>query len=177
MAGPDNKQALRAYANRLAETLRETLGVDLPGNFADIFCWHARWVGPSSWEDLGQWVILECLEEKGEKGALDAAAVVRATDRIRHRIFRRGKREAQALSNLRDLRLADEENEPDSHAEDRVDEILESSLKRLTPIQLFLFEGHYLNGRSVDELGTELGISRATAYRMIKQVKNVLKYK
>lgn len=173
MATFHHEQSLRIYANRLADTLRDALRSDLPDDFADIFCWHARRLGPSNCEDLGQWVILECLEEKQKKGTVDGATVVRAIDRIRHRIIRRSQREAQALSEIKDASM--KSGQPQVRSVESVEEIVRFALKQFTPIQLFLFEGHYLNGRGIDELATELGISRSTSYRLLSNVKHSIR--
>jgi hypothetical protein len=161
---PPPKGSIESYASRLAQLIHDELGVELPSNFEGIFRFHAEKVGPSNYEDLGSWVLLECLEEK-RRGELDAKAVIRAVDRIRHRITRMTKREVKAIA------------EPPNRGPaakspwQEVSDFLSSANSELSPLEVLVFQRHFLEGETIASLATELGLSLTKAYKVRNEVR------
>jgi hypothetical protein len=157
----------RTYSAYLAQLLRNIIGVELPHNFENIFLSHAARVGTSNFEDLGSLIVLECIEVKSHGIDVNSDTLNRIIDRVRHRIARGIRREVQ--SNY-------EPADPRRPVPDKLDlrEFFEIAKAQLSPLHVLLFEQHYLDGRRIDDLAAELGLSKSTAYRMTKDIKNAL---
>jgi hypothetical protein len=137
-------------------------------NFEEVFTsalkLNARRVGPENHEDLSAWVFLECLEHKRSKGHLTPEAVISILSRIRHRIVRQERRAVH-------LNREPAEDQQGDSAWKVAREFLQFASDHFTPLHVSLFEGHFLDNKKVEELAAETGLSKATAYRMIREVK------
>jgi len=169
-------QSPRDHAARLAETLRDVLGLDPPPNFEPRFIAHARRVGPSNVEDLGSLLLLECLEERDAGRPMDGPAILRALERVVKRLERAARREVP-------LTFAPADPRPPAPApdEDRLPaELRDAIVSRLTFFHGLFLETYLDQDRErkrverIERTASELGMSRSAAYDLMREVKGVL---
>jgi DNA-binding transcriptional ArsR family regulator len=174
MPAADEEHTARRRAGLLIEHLTETLalGLEVPADereYAELersLSAHFARVGRSNFDDLGSWVLIECLEKYRGGAGVDWAEVLRAADRIRRRIARRRARE-RALPDA-DVAVAAAASSPSSAVD------LESLLKNLPRTDLIIFHGFYLDGEKPIDIGERLGMSQAQVYRRLREVRNML---
>ena len=159
----DEEKLASDYAGALIRNLADALDLKPPEDKADAklrrcLSTHLSRVGESNREDLCSWVLLECLEKKKVKGTnLDWNEVVKATDRIRHRITRRYSRERC---------LASEPELVDGNVGDSTSLMdLKSMLRSLPQEDLIIFNLFFLEGTKPSEIAKKLGISASQVYR------------
>jgi len=170
----DKEHTARGHAGLLIKHLTETLtlGLVLPADQQECaklersLSAHLARVGRSNFDDLGSWVLLECLEKYRGGATVDWAEVLRAADRIRHRITRQQTRERA----LPDANVAvDAAAASPSSAID-----LKSLLEKLPQTDLIIFHSFYLEGKKAADIGERLGMSPAQVYRRLSDVRNML---
>lgn len=167
----DREYPARRHAGLLIKNLTETLGLVVPADkehakLERSLSAHLARVGRSNFDDLSSWVLLECLEKYRGGATVDWAEVLRAADRIRHRITRQHARERS----LPDANAAvDATTVSPSSAID-----LKSLLKKLPQMDLIIFHSFYLDGKKVADIGEQLGMSHSQVYRRLSDIRNML---
>jgi RNA polymerase sigma factor (sigma-70 family) len=170
----DEEYTARGHVGPLIEHLTETLalGLVVPADkeeYAELersLSAHFARVGRSNFDDLGSWVLLECLEKYRGGTKVDWAEVLRAADRIRRRITRQHARE-RALPDA-DVAVDAAASSPSSAID------LKSLLKNLPQTDLVIFHSFYLEGKKPADIGERLGMSQAQVYRRLGTVRNML---
>jgi len=165
----NNSKTVNDYADDLLHRLTENLNPDLllgsfAAKFRRAFRLNARRVRSQNYADLSSWVFLECLEHKIGHGHLPPEEVLKTLNRVRHRIAQQGRREIQISRELAEYRAGDS-----AYRESL--ELLKIAASRFTPLHVSLFERHFLDGKSVEALSRETGLSKPTVYRMIRDIK------
>jgi hypothetical protein len=161
-------ESLFEYAARFARLLRDSLKIDLPESLEHVFIRQAKRVGVANYEDLGSWVLLECLERKASGEVMSQEGVFRAIDRVRKRITRRARRLLISGAILGQLA------EPPRAIPEKTNLIVNEFreiLSGLSPIHVLVFDCLFLNKKGAKEVAAELNLSLATVYRRADDIK------
>jgi hypothetical protein len=172
MTSTDTEDSAREHASRLIKSLSETLGIRVPGVAVEYgrleksLAAHLGRVGPSNVDDLSSWILLECLEKHRGGTAVSWVDVLRAADRIRHRISRQHARE-------RTLSTADiAVNATATNSSPAID--MTSLLKKLSQTDLVIFHSFFLDDERAADIAKRLGISLAQVYRRLSEIRDML---
>lgn len=162
----------RWHARALMKSLTETLRLPLPspaeaGALESTLAGHLARVGPSNFEDLGAWVVLECLIQARDGAAVDWAEVLRAADRVRHRISRQHARE-RALP-VETITQTDDESVLRSLEID-----LQTALDGLSESDLGIFEAA-LDGAKPSQIAARFDMSTHSVRNRLLKIRERLK--
>ena len=169
MTMSDTADSARASARGLMRDLERALELAIPadgqirGRLEGNLTAQLARVGRSNVEDLCSWILLECLQRRREGALVDWSEVLKAADRIRHRIARRQARE-------RPLPLTDAGREDENLARSACMIDLRTVLARLDWEGLFIFESA-LEGAEPAEVAIQLGKSRSYVYHRLAEIK------
>lgn len=157
---------IREAADLVAGSLA-AVSIDVPDEFQRWFSWHASRVRLSDFEDFGSIVFLECLEAVDRGESIDSDALGRVLDRVRHRLVRHSQRAPS-----HDMT----ESHPDrSVTPENVTAFVRGfcdAIRKLPPEYMLIFQWYFLDGREIPELRDVLGLSTATIYRRIAELKS-----
>lgn len=161
MADPTS---VNAYAQFLAECIRDALGIPLPDSFEQRFVFHANRLSSADYEDLGSLVLLECQEQQASGRIVDGREVYRIVDRLRHQLVRKSRREvASDITN----HLPAETTISPSKAES----VISDFVQQLSPTEFTVFDLRCLQGHEAKQIASATGLSTATVYRHLASVR------
>lgn len=165
----NDRSSLSAYARTLAATIEEVFGVALSPAFIRAFVFEAFRVGPDEYEDLGQWLLLECHEMQQAGEPVSEQTVKRAVRRLRERLVRAARRQlAMDPSVFADVAADDRGNASLSEIERRVRRIMD----KLSPDEALVLHLSMAEGQGPREIAESLGVSLATVYRRLEAVRD-----
>jgi hypothetical protein len=129
---------------------------------------HLSRFWPNALDDLVGCTLLECLEARPAGGVLSEDEILRALDRVRHRLTREAKR----FQNGELAETAAEQVIPPDEELELVLSEFRAFLATRDAGDAFLFQRHYLDGVSPQELADEMGIALSTVYRRLKAIRD-----
>ncbi len=174
MIAPGTRDSPRDLAGTLMKDLADVLDLAIPADEKarardeQSLAAHLARVGRSNIEDLCSWILVECLERHRAGVLVDWAEVLRAADRIRHRMARRQARE-------RPLPLACEGREDETLARSALTIDLKTMLASLPWEDLFILESR-LAGGTLAEIAAGIGKSTSYVHQHIVQLRERLNF-
>jgi ATP/maltotriose-dependent transcriptional regulator MalT len=154
--------ALNNYVARLSDDLK-VLGATLPTTFRRDFIRYATRAGEDAYDELGQLLLLECLQVADSHKPLDEHEVTRALDRVRQKLIRRAKRWRERIRPFANRSVAGHrDSTPDKVVEYR--DSLRMLLSQLSARDLMLVE-MVADGTSRAEIAHHLGMKNSSVVR------------
>jgi len=160
--------------NDISAILKEHCNVQISKRTLSLFNAQCSRLGRENREDFLFSTILECLEIQKEDSILDDLEAYRAIDRVAHRFYRQAhKKPIKFKDNTYIDSVYAAKESYDKYATLLLQII--DSLSKLTPLHLSLFYEKVLNGRSIEDISEQEGVSARTMYRLLKDIQKSVK--
>lgn len=155
------------YARYLTDALRSALRVSVSDDAVAHIRDHFARFWRDALADLAAYTLLECLETRGPDAPPTEDDILRAVDRVRHRLSREAKRFGGGEIADRAQHAAP----PDKALAVVLDEF-RTLLEKRDARDAFLFQRHYIENVSPADLAEETGIPVSTVYRRLKAIRD-----